>query len=329
MAQGTDFGLYSPKFLEGFSREFASYSSRIHRSLLPGCHAQSSREGEERRGRIMSTGSALTIGLNSVDQNHYHGWSGKLNACDADAEDMANIATSKGFTINTLLTKEATRQRVKDEISAVADGLEAGDFFMLSYSGHGGELPDLNDEEVDAQDDTWCLYDGQLVDDEIYTLLARFAEGARVLVFSDSCHSGTVTKLAYYEGTVRGRSVIHSASEGDYRHMPQEVILPTYRNNKDFYDEILKNLQPESREQARAAILLFSGCQENHLSADGDFNGLFTAQLLRVWREGTFTGDYPKFYKEIRKRMPPDQTPNYFRTGQVNKQFEAQTPFTI
>ncbi|MDQ3864788.1 MAG: caspase family protein, partial [Actinomycetota bacterium] len=223
----------------------------------------------------------------------------------------------------------ATRQRVQDEISAAADRLAAGDIFMLSYSGHGGQLPDLNDEEVDAQDDTWCLYDGELVDDEVYTLLAQFAEGVRVLVFSDSCHSGTVTKLAYYEGTLRGRSVIHSSTEGSYRNMPPEVILPTYRNNKDFYDEILRNLQPASREEAKAAILLFSGCQENQLSADGDFNGLFTAQLLRVWREGTFTGDYPTFYKEIRKRMPPVQTPNYFRTGQVSEEFEAQTPFTI
>jgi hypothetical protein len=144
----------------------------------------------------MPTGSALTIGLNSVDPNHYHGWSGNLIACEADAEDMANIATSKEFTVNTLMTKEATRQRMQDEISAAADSLGAGDFFMLSYSGHGGQLPDFNDEEVDAQDDTWCLYDGQLVDDEIYTLLAQFAEGVRVLVFSDSCHSGTVTKLA-------------------------------------------------------------------------------------------------------------------------------------
>jgi metacaspase-1 len=277
----------------------------------------------------MPTGSALTIGLNSVDPAHYGGWSGKLIACEADAEDMANIAASKGFEVNTILTKEATRERIADEISNAADALGAGDFFMLSYSGHGGQLPDFNEEEVDAQDDTWCLYDGELVDDEVYTLLAQFAEGVRVLVFSDSCHSGTVTKLAYYEGTVSGRSVIHSASEGGYRNMPPEVALPTYRNNREFYDEILKNLQPESREQARAAILLVSGCQENQLSADGDFNGLFTAQLLRVWREGTFTGDYPKFYREIRKRMPPNQTPNYFRTGQVNVQFEAQTPFTI
>jgi hypothetical protein len=277
----------------------------------------------------MPTGSALTIGLNSVDPAHYGGWSGKLIACEADAEDMANIATSKGFAVNTILTKEATRERIADEITNAADALGAGDFFMLSYSGHGGQLPDFDEEEVDAQDDTWCLYDGQMVDDEIYTLLAQFPEGVRVLVFSDSCHSGTVTKLAYYEGTVSGRSVIHSASEAGYRNMPPEVSLPTYRNNKEFYNEILKNLQPESREQARATILLFSGCQENQLSADGDFNGLFTAQLLRVWREGTFTGDYPTFYKEIRKRMPPVQTPNYFRTGQVDEQFEAQSPFTI
>ncbi|MDQ3865184.1 MAG: caspase family protein, partial [Actinomycetota bacterium] len=55
----------------------------------------------------MASGSALTIGLNSVDPGHYAGWSGNLIACEADAEDMANIATSKGFTVKTLLTKEA------------------------------------------------------------------------------------------------------------------------------------------------------------------------------------------------------------------------------
>jgi metacaspase-1 len=114
----------------------------------------------------MPTGSALTIGLNSVDPAHYGGWSGKLIACEADAEDMANIAASKGFAVNTILTKEATRERIADEISNAADALGAGDFFMLSYSGHGGQLPDFNEEEVDAQDDTWCLYDGELVDDE-------------------------------------------------------------------------------------------------------------------------------------------------------------------
>ncbi len=42
----------------------------------------------------MAKGLALTIGLNAVDPRHYEGWSGKLNACEADARDMADIARS-------------------------------------------------------------------------------------------------------------------------------------------------------------------------------------------------------------------------------------------
>jgi hypothetical protein len=37
----------------------------------------------------MARGQALTIGLNAVDPKHYEGWSGELNACEADANDMA------------------------------------------------------------------------------------------------------------------------------------------------------------------------------------------------------------------------------------------------
>ena len=45
----------------------------------------------------MAKGLALTIGLNAVDPKHYQGWSGKLNACEADARDMAEIARSRKF----------------------------------------------------------------------------------------------------------------------------------------------------------------------------------------------------------------------------------------
>jgi len=278
----------------------------------------------------MAKGQALTIGLNAVDPRHYQGWAGELNACEADAQDMAEIAKAKKFSVKKLLTKAATRAKVTSEILKSAKSLTKGDIFMLTYSGHGGQVPDLNSDEPDAQDETWCLYDGELVDDELYAHLGKFAQGVRILVFSDSCHSGTVVKMAYYQGTTAARSSGLGAQTIRYRFMPPDVALRTYRANKSFYDKILKDRRlKDSREAVKASVLLISGCQDNQLSADGDFNGLFTSQLLRVWKNGTFKGDYRKFHREIQGRMPPDQTPNFFRVGLIDKQFEAQTPFTI
>ena len=278
----------------------------------------------------MPKGVAVTIGLNAVDPGHYGGWSGELNACEADGQDMASIAKSRGFDVTTLLTKSATRAQVTDQISAAAKELKTGDIFMLSYSGHGGQVPDRNADEEDQEDETWCLYDGQLLDDELYALFGSFAAGVRLLVFSDSCHSGTVTKLAYYRGvggaptaaTSRARDVV-------YRFLPPGVALRTYRDNKAFYDQLGRQAKRERPGTVKASVLLISGCQDNQLSSDGDFNGLFTAQLLRVWSDGTFKGNYPRLHQMIVRRMPPDQTPNYFRVGRTNARFEGQRPFTV
>jgi metacaspase-1 len=278
----------------------------------------------------MATGLALHIGLNSVDPRHYGGWSGDLNACEADAQDMAAIAKSKKFKVTTLLTKAATRARVITQIKKAAKSMKSGDIFMLSYSGHGGQLPDMNNDEPDAQDETWCLYDGEMVDDELYALWGKFAPGVRILVFSDSCHSGSVTKQAYYRGIMSARGTGAGSREVKYRFMPPDVALQTYRKNKSFYDQILRDRSlKESPSAVTATVLLISGCQDNQLSSDGDFNGLFTGQLLRVWKNGAFKGSYKKFHQAIVKRMPPDQTSFYFVVGSSNPKFEAQKPLTV
>ena len=278
----------------------------------------------------MPKGAAVTIGLNAVDPKHYGGWSGELNACEADANDMSEIAKSEGFSVTTLLTKAGTRSRVIKEVTNAAKSLKAGDIFMLTYSGHGGQLPDLNGDEADGQDETWCLYDGELLDDEIYTLLGRFAAGVRILVFSDSCHSGTVLKANFYPPTAPARAADGTSGEVRYRNMPTEVALRTYRDNKKFYDPILRDPKlKESRAAVRASAILLSGCQDNQLSQDGTFNGLFTGTMLRVWNGGKFKGNYRGFHKGIVNRMPPDQTSNFFRVGQLNSKFENQSPFKI
>ncbi len=145
----------------------------------------------------MAKGLALTIGLNSVNPlKHGYVHFEDLYTCEFDAKDMAALAISQGFKVTTLLTSQATLANVINEIRKAASSLTAGDIFLLTFSGHGGQLKDTNGDELDdGKDETWFLYDGQLVDDEIDKLFAEFPQGCRILMFSDSCHSGTVAKM--------------------------------------------------------------------------------------------------------------------------------------
>jgi hypothetical protein len=76
---------------------------------------------------------------------------------------------------------------------------------------------------------------------------------------------------------------------------------------------------------------VISGCQDNQTSLDGEHNGAFTEQLLRVWNEGRFRpkdGTYVNFHAAIKAGMPPTQTPNLFTLGRAAA-FARQRPFTI
>lgn len=142
-----------------------------------------------------ANGYALAIGLNKVDPAHYGGWDGELSGCEPDAMDMQQIATNEGLDAERLLTAEATRDAVLKKLGDLAEKLTPGDLLVVSYSGHGGQMPDQNGDEADGRDETWCLYDGEVLDDELYGAWMKFQAGVRILVFSDSCHSGTVLKM--------------------------------------------------------------------------------------------------------------------------------------
>lgn len=282
----------------------------------------------------MGKGLSLHIGLNSVSASAYGGWSGPLNACEADARDMRALAQARGFAPTMLLTKAGTRAKTLAALKSAAGALHAGDFFLLTYSGHGGQLPDQNGDETDDHaDETWCLYDGELVDDELNAALGAFAAGVRVLVLSDSCHSGSSTK-ALADGTLSltrrsGEQVLRGPHGQVMRLMPPEYALRAYEAKRAVYDKILKNPKLAGLPAPKASVLLISGCQDSQTSADGTFNGLFTGTLKTVWAGGGFKGGYVAFHKAIVGRMPSSQRPNLFPTGASNPKFLAQTPFTI
>ncbi len=137
-------------------------------------------------------GLSLHIGLNNVDPASYPFDVPPLAGCINDANDMRDIAQQQGFRVRQLLDGAATSAAVIDGVRAAAGQLAAGDIFLLTYSGHGSQVPDP--AEDDGRSETWVLWDRQLIDDELYALWGLFQPDVRVLVISDSCHSGTVTR---------------------------------------------------------------------------------------------------------------------------------------
>ena len=135
------------------------------------------------------------------------------------------------------------------------------------------------------------------------------------------------------------------------KNMPDAVAMRTYREHQAFYDKLQQDvarhagkpvIDPDNAlaqvavsgrlsaiaNKFDASLILISGCRDNQTSMDGEHNGAFTEQLLKVWNQGTFQGNYANFHARIRARMPATQTPNLFTLGSAGP-FLAQEPFTV
>lgn len=184
----------------------------------------------------MNSGLVITIGINHLDEQHYSGWKGFLKCCENDSILMSKILDSVGFDVTNIKTQEATREKVLQKLYLASEQLKSGDILVVYYSGHGGQLLDENrDEWDDCLDETWCLFNGQLLDDELYELWSKFKEDVRILIISDSCHSGTIVKKFSYE------------LNNDTKIMPFDVSECVYGENKDFYNKILAGKKNESK----------------------------------------------------------------------------------
>lgn len=280
----------------------------------------------------MAKGISLHIGLNKVNPAHYAEWDGHLNAAGNDARDMARLvkAFQPNFETKILLSPNAgghdlaTKDNVIKEITAAATNLVANDLFVLTYSGHGGILPNLNkDPEKSDYDQTYCLYDELLIDDEMMALWIKFKPGVRILVISDSCHSGSIVKFFDHS----------NLNEPCFRpkNIPDKAINNTYLAHKDYYDKILnaKSIDPSD---IKASLVSISACEDEEYTFEGDHNGEFTQCLIEVWNSGRFQGNYLNFHQNITfqiQKTRPEQTPTYKTLGKPMNNFYNQKPFKI
>lgn len=266
---------------------------------------------------------ALHLGLNVVDPDHYDGWDGKLDACVNDSEFYKGLSTKSEFDkIIVLQNADATSDEVIKHLTSFAGDLEGGDLFFFTYSGHGSQVRDINNDEAEDEfDETWCLFNRQLVDDELFEAFKAFNRGVKIFMVSDSCHSGSVSR---------------AQPAFKVRKAPANISQRTILKNKAIYMPILTR-SGVTRDAMGARVLQFSGCQDEQLSYEFGENGLFTT-VFKKTLEDAENLSYASFFKVVAAEVPkilegattPDvliQNPNMFSYGNSEFEFSGEETF--
>ena len=262
---------------------------------------------------------ALSIGI-----NNYPGTDSDLSGCVNDANDWAAELKRRGFQVTKLLDKQATGKAMRAAIAATIAKAGAGDKVVITYSGHGSFVPDLDGDEPDGKDEALCPHDvdtkGVITDDELFELYSARTRGSRLVFLSDSCHSGTVAKFAPIRTppTTSGRS----APQRTVRFLPPATFLsPAKLRGLSQARGIVAGKAP-----GRYAGLLMSGCQDHEYSYDAWFqgrpNGAFTFVALRELKKLSKNATYAQWHKAIRKVLPSAQyaqTPNLYGSSSSRK----------
>lgn len=274
----------------------------------------------------MAKAHALLIGLNAVNPDHYNGWEGLLRVAEADVKSMRELAFEAGFgSINTLTGSDATRENVLDKLQHLSEDAQSGDLVLVFYSGHGGQVGDENEDELDFYDETWCLYNGQLLDDELWLAWSRFKAGVRIFLVSDSCHSGTVARPNNPEELAKEATAIEQGAKC----FPVKKAMEVYKSNLVYYESIGRPLPVIDPESIKANVLSLSACLDKEYAYQGLFNSIFTEKLLKVWNKGQFEGNYQSFFEQIKQQTGTRQTPLLGDYGTKDLAFAQSKPFSF
>lgn len=247
-----------------------------------------------------------------------------------DAESLAELARAEKFWVrDPLVNDRVTKDVVLAAFRGAAAELVAGDLLLVTFSGHGCQIRDLGGFEPIPEygyDESWCLADRQLVDDDVHPALAAFADGVRILIISDSCYSGTVAAIP---AGIQSRSDASPAG----RELAQiHDRAKSWGISADLIDLVLP--RRADRAEIKASVILLGSCREAERGLVRGNSSLFVEKLVAVWDDGRFPldGSYESFISAVSDQVAavnPYQHPGIARFGTMPDSFLGQRPFTI
>jgi hypothetical protein len=273
--------------------------------------------------------TALCIGINNYPGTHMD-----LAGCVNDAKAWAAELQARGFSVTTLLDAQATKAALVAGFKSAIGGAKAGDVVAITFSGHGTYVPDLNGDEVDGLDEALCPYDIQtggaaFIDDEIHAIFASRKPGVRLVLVSDSCHSGTVTRAAAPDPDAAGAP--------RPRFMPMGNWLPADRLPRGASGRPVSTVAVTAGSSPFVSALsrgegdlLLSGCKEgpNNFSYDatikGQPTGAFTYYALKALKTLKPDASYADWHAAINPASLPSasypQSPQIVGTAEAKAQ---------
>ena len=246
----------------------------------------------------MGKKTALCIGIND-----YPGTGSDLRGCVNDARDWQAELERRGFQTTLMLDRQATKQAMASEMQRLLGDAKYGDVLVITYSGHGTWVPDADGDEPDRRDEALVPQDireaGPLLDDDLFEIFSERERGVRLVMVSDSCHSGTVAKFAPHplEGQRPRTRFLAPAT-----FLSQAATAAAERVAGSI-----------SRAKSRTSALLLAGCRDTEYSYDAEFNnkpnGAYTYVALQALKSLPANASYRDWHKAICQQLPSPSYP--------------------
>ena len=202
--------------------------------------------------------------------NDYMGSANDLRGCRNDIEDEIKKLNREfpEFQCLKYFDRQVTTQFFVEEIQRVMSQMPEDGFLYIKYSGHGTQIPCST--EPDGYDEALYLYNGPLIDNEIWKLQQQTPLTLKVLAKFDSCHSGDLGSRSFGNPSYR-RS----------RFMPMQGVEVRHK-------AVSRIAKPEGVQR----WVIISGCGPRQVSMDAEFNGrpngAFTFYDLQSYYRGIY-----------------------------------------
>ncbi|KAL4261723.1 peptidase C14B family protein [Pleurotus pulmonarius] len=205
---------------------------------------------------------ALCIGIN------YLGQANELRGCVNDARRVREfLIRNHRFRKSDIVmltddspdpSKLPTRSNILQAMKWLVRSGKPHDSLFFHYSGHGGQTPDLDGDEIDGFDEVIFPVDhqdkGHITDDTMHDIMVKpLPRNCRLTALFDCCHSGTALDLPYIYRT-DGR-------------VKKELVTP----------------QARRRKSSPADVISFSGCEDGQTSADTFANGVAVGAMSHAF----------------------------------------------